>query len=269
MLNTNRTFEKIMKLLHFLLILVSINCRFIPKPEKGKEGFLKFLNFIDTSGNLTVSSTQPKKDTTNIYLNTNIFVGLNKTLSTIDETNFSVIDEGKTSHPGKLSINDNFLTFTPNSNFKEFTKYTISIKKEIGLSGDFSSSFTTGNLIDNTPPFVISTSPSEGDKDFPLNATVVFNFSETIDPTSVTSQTFTISGGVSADRISDGQFASLKPKTNLSELSPYIVTIKAGVKDLAGNKTTAPYSILFSTANTIMNDSCVYDEGLFNACLYR
>lgn len=258
-----------MKLIYFLLIIVSINCKLIPKPEKGKEGFLKFLSFREIGSSLSISSTQPKKDTTNIYRNTNIFIGFNRTLSAIDEANFSVIDESKVSHPGKISINDNFLTFTPDSNFKEFTKYTISIKKEIGLSGDFTSSFTTGNLIDNTPPSVISTSPSEGDKDFPLNATVVFNFSETIDPTSITSATFTITGGILVDRTADEQFASLKPKTNLAELSPYIVTIKAGVKDLAGNKSTAPYSILFSTGSKFSNDNCKYDEGIYGECLYK
>jgi hypothetical protein len=56
---------------------------------------------------------------------------------------------------------------------------------------------------------------------------------------------------------------------NLPELSPYIVTIKVGVKDLAGNKTTSPYSILFSTGSTLVNDNCLYDEGTFGGCLYK
>lgn len=258
-----------MKYNYFLLLMLFLmNCSLIPNPQKGMDVFLKFFSFREISS-LTVSSAQPKKDATNVYRNTNLFIGFNRTLGSFDGTNFSLTDQDKILHPGKISITDNFLTFTPDSNFKEFTKYTVSIKKEAGLSSDYSSSFTTGNLIDNTPPSVISTSPSEGDRDFPLNAAAVFNFSETIDPTSVTSETFTISGGVSADRTAEDQFASLKPKANLPELSPYIVTIKAGIKDLAGNKSTAPYSILFSTGTKISNDNCKYDEGLYNECLFR
>ena len=255
-LNTKCSFEKPMKLIYFLIILISINCGLIPNPEKRLDAFLKFIGFRETSSrdttvieatvNLTISSTQPKNNTTNVNRNTNIFVGFNKTLSAFDEKNFSILDQNKISHYGKISI-----------------------KKELGLESDFSSNFTTGTNIDNTPPSIISTSPIEGDKDFPLNAAIIFNFSETIDPTSITSETFTISGGISANRTINEQAANLKPNNNLPELSPYIVTIKVGVKDLAGNKTTSPYSILFSTGSTLVNDNCLYDEGTFGGCLYK
>ena len=53
------------------------------------------------------------------------------------------------------------------------------------------------------------------------------------------------------------------------EGSPFIVTVKAGIKDLAGNKSTAPYSILFSTGSRTVSSECTYDAGVFENCLYK
>ena len=102
-----------MKLIYFLIILISINCGLIPNPEKRLDAFLKFIGFRETSSrdttvieatvNLTISSTQPKNNTTNVNRNTNIFVGFNKTLSAFDEKNSSILDQNKISHSGKTN----------------------------------------------------------------------------------------------------------------------------------------------------------------------
>ncbi|MDX1959163.1 MAG: Ig-like domain-containing protein [Leptospiraceae bacterium] len=252
----------------FILFLVLVNCNLIPNPEKGLDAFFKFLSFREVPP-LQVSSILPKDKTTAIVRNTNIFIGFNRSLVSFDEKNFSITDSEKNAHSGKITINDNFLTFTQDTYFKEFKTYTITIKKESGLSTDFTSSFATSNVIDNSPPIVTTTSPLEGEKDFPLNASIIFNFNEAIDPTSITSSTFTITGLNEVERRAEDSAAILKPKSNLLELNPYIVTIRAGIKDLSGNRTTSPYSVLFSTGTSIVNDSCVYDTGIYGGCLYK
>jgi methionine-rich copper-binding protein CopC len=105
---------------------------------------------------------------------------------------------------------------------------------------------------DTTPPTVASTSPAAGAANVATGSSVAATFSEPVQPSTVT-LTLTGPGGAAvaappASYNSSTQTETLTPSSPLANSSTYTATVAAGVKDLAGNATTAPVSWSFTTA---------------------
>ena len=84
-------------------------------------------------------------------------------------------------------------------------------------------SFTTGTAADNTAPTVSSTIPADTATGVALNANVTATFSEAMDPSTITTTTFTLKQGatpVSGVVSYVGTSATFNPAANLAASTP-------------------------------------------------
>jgi len=111
-----------------------------------------------------------------------------------------------------------------------------------------------GILSDNTPPTVTSTAPTSGATGVAVSSAVTATFSETMDFSTISTDTFTLSGStpvtgtVNYDSVT--RTATFTPSATLDGSTFYTATITTGVKDMAGNPLAAPYSWSFITQPT-------------------
>ena len=109
---------------------------------------------------------------------------------------------------------------------------------------------------DTTAPTVTGTSPAAGATGVAVSANVTGTFSEAMDASTITAETFTLTTGTttvpaavtynSTDRV-----ATLNPDTDLAAGTTYTATIRggtSGVKDAAGNALAADRTWTFTTA---------------------
>lgn len=107
--------------------------------------------------------------------------------------------------------------------------------------------------IDSTPPTVISTIPADKATDVAVDTVVSATFSEAMNAATITTSTFTLSGGV-AGTVSyhdATKTATFTPSADLEHLTTYIATITKGVKDVAGNNMAANYTWKFATVKSV------------------
>ena len=104
--------------------------------------------------------------------------------------------------------------------------------------------FTTGAVADLTPPTVTTVFPADLATGVCPKAVVSATFSESMDPSTITTSTFTLqtsgpplgpllSGSVTYDAAT--KIASFAPSSSLVDTTKYTATITTGVKDVAGN----------------------------------
>jgi hypothetical protein len=106
-------------------------------------------------------------------------------------------------------------------------------------------SFTTGPLTDRTAPSVETSIPAPGE--IRAVQTIVVVFSEEMDPLTLTTASFQVSG-VTGTVFCSGRTASFIPVSPLGASRTYTVTITSAAKDLAGNALAAAHSFSFQTA---------------------
>jgi len=115
-----------------------------------------------------------------------------------------------------------------------------------------------GGTSDATAPTVTATSPAAGATGVSVTANVTGTFSEAMDPSTITSGTFTLTGGTAAvtgtvTYGATGKVATLDPGADLAAGTTYTATLKggsSGVKDVAGNALAADKTWTFTTAGT-------------------
>ena len=174
--------------------------------------------------------------------------------STIDASTFK-INNGVTGTV-TYDVVTKTATFNLSSNLAYSTTYTATITTGVedfagnSIVSNYSWSFTTGEAPDNTPPTVNSTSPIDGDTDIALNSSIIATFSEAIDVSTISTDTFTVSGSnilgtVSYD--SNTMKATFIPSSNLSNSTTYTATITSDVKDNADNNMASDYVWSFTT----------------------
>ncbi|MBK9255045.1 MAG: Ig-like domain-containing protein [Saprospiraceae bacterium] len=103
--------------------------------------------------------------------------------------------------------------------------------------------------IDGVCPVVISTIPANGDTNVPLDQIISVNFNEEMNPSTITENSFTITGpGIVSGTISySGNTATFKPTNPLSPNTTYTGKVKTTVKDKKGNALQTDYIWTFST----------------------
>jgi len=116
-----------------------------------------------------------------------------------------------------------------------------------GHLGFAESSFT----VDGTPP-TATIIPSTNSTNVPVRMSVLIQFSEQIDPASITDATASlVSKGLTVPgdlRIAgDGKSLIFKPQSKLNYAAGYTFTLKAGVRDLFGNAISSDTVSTFST----------------------
>jgi hypothetical protein len=101
-------------------------------------------------------------------------------------------------------------------------------------------------VVDVTAPSILSSSPAMGSMSVPTDATVTVNFSEAVDPSSVTIMLTPNVMLEPASLTADSLSVNVKPTAALMPSTKYTVLVSA--RDLAGNALTDPTSFEFTTA---------------------
>jgi hypothetical protein len=258
---------------------------------------------------LTVPATTTPGPTTGVSTLTAITATFTKAMdpSTITVASFTVTTPLPGTNPlGTVSYAANSQTavFTPVSELAADTTYTVTITTAVkdlagnALAGNLASlpaasnyvwTFTTSSSVVPTPPTIVLTVPAQLATGVVLNGTINATFSEAMNPTTLTTVTFTVqasgtplgsplAGAVTYDPAS--LIATFTPTSNLAPNTSYTATV-TGAKSLTGDAlhsglvpnpwsfTTgssgvAPGAVNLGTASTfgIMATSAITSTGL-------
>ena len=218
-----------------------------------------------------VIATIPLNGATSVPLNQLVSATFNKPMNpaTLNGTTFKLTGPGLTPVAGLVAyaaIGDT-LTFTPASNLAPNTLFTATITTGAqDLAGDALASnyvwtFTTGPTVTVIAPEIVSTVPANQQDGVKLNQAVSATFTEAMNPLSITTATFqltgpggvAVSGIVSYDAVNF--IATFTPMALLAPNSSYTATLTSGVTDLTGNplgNTGAPNPWMFTTGTTLI-----------------
>ena len=115
---------------------------------------------------------------------------------------------------------------------------------------------STVTTVDITPPRVLSTIPVNGAIGVSRAGTATVNFSEPMDPSTITTANFNIrisaSGQILAGTVTYNattRVAEFIPSSPLPNLTQLTTTVTTGVKDLAGNAMTSAFTASWTTAD--------------------
>ena len=220
----------------------------------------------------TVVSTIPTNGATAVPLNQIVSATFSVAMNpaTITATTFTLTGPGATPVPGLLAYAaiGNTLTFTPTTNLPASTLFTATITTGaqdlagVGLASNYVWTFTTGAAIGSVPPELVSTTPANTATDVPLNQAVSATFSEAMNPLTITTGTFTltgpggitVAGTVAYDAIDF--IATFTPTAPLIASTTYTATVTNGVTNLAGvplGTTGAPNPWTFATGTAVVS----------------
>ncbi len=154
-------------------------------------------------------------------------------------------------------------TFTPTASLAPTTEYTATITTGAedltgtGLASNYVWTFTTAALPIAVPPTVISTIPADLAVDQPLNQIVSATFSTAMNPATINSTTFTLTGP-GATPVSGlvayaavGNSLTFTPTANLAASTTFTATITTGAQDLAGTALANNYVWTFTTGTAV------------------
>jgi Domain of unknown function (DUF4082)/Bacterial Ig-like domain/Concanavalin A-like lectin/glucanases superfamily/Bacterial Ig domain len=215
----------------------------------------------------TVTSVSPVNAATNVSTASAVSAIFSEAVnaSTVSGTTFQLRNPSNTLITATVTYNaaTNTATLTPSAALANSTVYTATItggasgvKDNAGnaLASNFVWSFTTV-AGDVTPPTVSSVSPVNGATSVSTGATVIANFSEAVNPSTVTTTTFQLkdpgSNVVTATVATASSQITLTPSAPLAAGTVYTATITggaSGVKDLSGNALASNFNWSFTTA---------------------
>ena len=158
-------------------------------------------------------------------------------------------------------------TFTPTAKLAPSTLFTATITTMVtdlagnALAANYVWTFTTGAAPDTTPPEIVTTNPANAATNVPINQAVSATFSEAMNPLTITTATFgltgpggaTVTGTVAYDAVNF--IATFTPTASLAGNSVYTATVTTGATDLAGNPlgtTGAPNPWSFTTGVVVV-----------------
>jgi hypothetical protein len=224
---------------------------------------------------LTVPAPTPPTVISTVPLNLATGVPVNQALSatfslamnpaTIDAATFTVTGPGSTAVNGVVSYvaAGSVATFTPAANLTPSTTYTATIAigamdlAGVGLAQNYVWTFTTAAAPLLVPPTVTSTIPLNNATGVPLNQIVSATFSTAMNPATINSTTFNLTGpgttvvsGLVA-YAAVGNTLTFLPSANLTPSTLYTATIATGVKNLAGTALAANYVWTFTTGTAV------------------
>ena len=202
----------------------------------------------------TVIATDPANGTLSVPVNKVLTATFSENMdsTSINNTTF-LVKNGSATIPGTVTYSGRVATFVPTSNLASGTLYTgtitIGARDVVGntLAVDYNWTFTT---IDIIKPTVLSTDPTNGATNVPLNKVITATFSEDMDPSSINNTSFLVKNGsttVPGTVTYSGRVATFVPTINLANSTLYTGTITTAAKDLAGNTLATDYSWTFTT----------------------
>ena len=225
----------------------------------------------------TVISVAPLSGAAGLCPNTTVTatfsVAMNST--SINGTTFTLTGPGTTPVAGVVTYDasSNTAIFTPSSALALSTLYTATIttgaRDEVGvaLASNFVWTFTTGSN-PCVPPTVTSVTPPNGATGVCPNTLVTASFSEAMNPATINTTTFTLTGPgttpVTGVVTYAGSTATFTPSSPLALSTLYTATITTGAQDLAGDPLASNFVWTFTTSVT----ACQAPVPLGSACSF-
>jgi hypothetical protein len=220
----------------------------------------KFTTGTTTQGSLpTIISTIAVNGATAVPINQKVSAIFSTAMNaaTINGTTFTLTGPGMTAVAGSVTYaaGSNTALFMPTANLAPSTTYTATVTNGAqDLAGNALGAgavpnpwtFTTGTAASTTAPTITLTNPANVATNVQLNATVNATFSEAMDPTTLTTATFTltappgatlVTGTVSYAPATD--IATFTPTSQLAPSTEYTATVTTGAKDTFGNALAA------------------------------
>ena len=209
----------------------------------------------------TVISTIPASAATGVAIDSKVSAVFSTAMdgTTLTPTTFTV-SQGATAVAGTVTTVGSTATFSPAANLAASTAYNATIKAGVkdasgnALVADYTWSFTTGTTLISGPPTVTATDPLNLAINVPVTQKVAATFSKAMDPTSLTSTTFTLTTGTTPVAVpgavsvnTAGLVATFTPTANLAPSTKYTATVTTGAKDTTGNALAANYVWSFTT----------------------
>ena len=199
--------------------------------------------------NESILQVNPPLGYDNTPINTKISVLFTRPIdrTTVTGSSFTVLDnETNAPVPGEITFEfeDRAIFFKPSSPLSQNKTYSISITQSIRssdgipLDASFTGFFTTGVGADSSAP-TVTVSPANGET-VPYNSSVVFTFSEPINPVTINDYTINIinNGQIKEGEIAIGQdnrIVTFIPFSPFVPDAPVNVTLSSKVTDIAGN----------------------------------
>jgi uncharacterized protein (TIGR03437 family) len=205
----------------------------------------------------TVISTSPASGAANITTSEGLSVTFSKAMNplTINTATFS-LKQGSTPVAGAVAYVGVTATFVPASTLTPNAVFTATITNAVtDLAGNamvnpYVWSFTTGATPDTTAPAVISTLPANGTGLVTTTANLVANFSEAMNPLTISTTTFLLRQGttpIPGAVTYAGTAATFRPGGLLAPNTQYTASITNAAADLAGNTVAGTYVWTFTT----------------------
>ena len=206
--------------------------------------------FNDDTVPPAVSQIDPADGAADFPINGVIVVRFNEPLSEPSVVDGTVtLLEGATPVAGSVSLSSDGLSvsFDPSEPLSGLTSHTVQVQgvRDVAsnlMAGVFESSFTTAEFVDVVAPTVVRTSPVSGQANVPVNTPFTVEFSESMDPATLTTTNFTVRDNVTFVNVPgmiqvdpDGHTASFVPDQPFAVSRSHSVFLNTGITDAAGN----------------------------------
>jgi hypothetical protein len=211
----------------------------------------------DTAG--PVVTLTPASGATGVSVTTPIVLAFNEAIDpTTLDSGVSVTASGFSGAiAGSFSRSGNSVTFSPLSPLPGNTSINVTVNGVQDLAGNTngyrSQNFTTGSGGDTTAPELVSMSPADGSLDIGVNNPIVLSFSESLNRSTVGSNSvgLFINGDLVRPSISySGDNRTLTLNTTLPAASVVTVLLTNDIKDLSGNRLADTVKVFTTVAAT-------------------
>ena len=199
-----------------------------------------------------VVATSPVDGDSGVPVDTLISVTFSEAMYTSGITSYTfILAEGLS--VDVTTTDERTFTLSPSARLAYGTTYTLSVPGQVQdasgkeMGSDYSWSFTTEISPDTTAPLVVSTLPADEERCVSVDTSIAVTFSEALDASAVTQDTFVLDNGVTVSVKVDGPTVTLQPSVPLEYETSYTLTVPGEIKDLFGNPMGEDFSWTFST----------------------
>ena len=207
-------------------------------------------------------STLPANGATSVPIKQVVSATFNMAMNptTINVSTFTMTGPGGTVVAGAVTYSGVAAQFTPAVPLLPATLYTATVTVGAqNVNGDALAANAVWSFTTAATPTVISTSPTNGATNVPLNQKIIANFSIAMNPATVlASGTFTVAvagvGGAAVPGtvtyVAATNTAMFTPTVNLLASTAYTATISTAAQSAAGNSMAVNYIWSFTTGQT-------------------
>ncbi|MCB1159628.1 MAG: Ig-like domain-containing protein [Leptospiraceae bacterium] len=236
-----------------------------------QENPVEELIYFTTNNNIdnespSIKTSYPANSSSEIVRNTSIQLVFNEALDPDTVSNETIIlKQGDTILEKELEFIGSVVQLKPSAIFSSWTNYTIFIQTGIkdlagnSLATATNISFTTNDILDNSPPVVETVIPTDGSTNVSNNTLITLIFSEAIDITTLNTQSLSIveidknenSKNVPGTVSGEEKTLIFRVNESFRTSTKHRITILGTIKDLAGNSLGENKTYSFTTGRLV------------------